>query len=65
MKRMISASTTEKELITDSPLSKIGMDMLDIIKRLQYQRTNASTDEQEAAITEAIISIRRAYNRIR
>lgn len=63
MKRMIRASITEKEYQMDS-LSQIGLDMLDIIRRLQYQRSNASTDDQVAAITEAINGIRKAYSRI-
>lgn len=64
MKRIIRASITEKELEIDS-LSQIGLDMLDMMKRLTYQKSNASTDEQETAITEAIKNIRKAYNSIR
>lgn len=56
--------TTEKELQIDS-ISQINLDILDLIKRLTYQKSNVSTDAQESAITEAIIFLRKAYNRIK
>ena len=63
MKRVIKSSTTVKEYDSDS-LSQIKSDMLDIISRLTAQAANASTYEQEQAISNAKINIRKAYNAI-
>ncbi len=63
MKRLISAKTAY-EYDMDS-ISQILLDMDNIIKRLYAQKSNASTDEQEMKITEAVNYLRKAYNKLR
>lgn len=60
MKKYVKAATYDSD-----SLSQIQLDMLEMIKRLTHQIDNASTDEQENAIRNAIINIRKAYNSIR